>query len=232
MNVLMFCLLKDAIRKENELAEYRLARERGKNETEMYYSSIQHFEEQCKMIHEFRNHLHCISMLAKHNEIEKLNDYISKIQDNTISNQDVINTNHQIINRILNSKYHEACKKNILMIFKLSDLSEITIEDQDLVILLSNLINNAFEACEQCENKVIKIKIEKSDCLVISILNTFKQELIMKDGRILSHKTEHVQYHGFGIENIKDVIAKYKGIYHIKTENDEFIFTIFFPNMI
>ena len=230
MNILIFSLLSDALKRENELAEYRVIQERGKNDTEMYRTMIKNYDEQRKMVHEFKNHMSCMASLAKHGEIERLNDYISKIRDNMDQEHDLIDTNHKLINRILNTKYLEACQKRILLVIKTNDLSGIVMEDQDLVILLSNLLNNAMEACEHCEKKVIKLKMVKEhDWLTVSVSNSYEQEPIVEAGKFITSKTENVQYHGLGIENIKDVVEKYEGTYLIMNENNQFQFLVLLP---
>ncbi len=45
----------------------------------------------------------------------------------------------------LNTKYQEAISKNIVFVFKVNDLSKIVIDDEDLVVILANLLNNAIE---------------------------------------------------------------------------------------
>lgn len=58
-----------------------------------------------------------------------------------------------IINAILNTKYQEAISKNIVFVFKVNDLSKIVIKDEDLVVILANLLNNAIEACENVRKR-------------------------------------------------------------------------------
>ena len=62
-------------------------------------------------------------------------------------------------NAILNAKNSEMQSKKILFVTKYNDLSEITIRDVDLVVLLSNLLNNAVEACEKASKKIINFFI-------------------------------------------------------------------------
>ncbi len=230
MNIMVFGLLTDALKRESKLADYKVIQERGKNDTEMYQSMIHNYNEQRKIVHEFKNHMECISLLIQHKEYDRLNDYILQIQDNINHGHDLMDTNNKLINMILNSKYLEACDKNILLVVKANDLSNISMEDQDLVIVLSNLINNAIEACEKSENKVIKLKIIKErKWLIIAATNNYEQEPLKVAGRYVTNKTENSQYHGIGIENIKDVIEKYGGTYVIKSENNTFQFSIVLP---
>ncbi len=90
---------------------------------------------------------------------------------------DCIKTNHVIIDAILNSKYREMLDKNIVFIFKINDLSGINVSDEDIVVILSNLLNNAIEACEKCPDKrVIKMKlVREKDNFIISVKNTYDE---------------------------------------------------------
>lgn len=230
MNILVFGLLNDALKRESKLADYKVVQERGKNDTEMYQSMINNYNEQRKLVHEFKNHMECIASLFQHGEYDRLNNYIMQIQNNMNNVHDLMDTNNKLVNVILNSKYFEACEKNILLVVKANDLSELAIEDQDLVIILSNLLNNAIEACEKSENKVIKLKmIKEHKWLIISTTNSYEQEPVRIAGKYITSKLENTQYHGIGIENIKDVIEKYNGASAIKAENNIFQFSILLP---
>lgn len=230
MNILVFGLLTDALKRESELTEYKVIQERGKNNTEMYQSAIKNYNEQRKIVHEFKNHMECISSLLQQGEYERVNKYISQIQVTMNQNHDLMDTNNKLVNVILNSKYIEATEKNILFVVKANDLSSINMEDQDLVIVLSNLINNAIEACEKSEKKVIKLKIVRENKrLIVSATNSYDCEPVKEAGKYITSKSENIQYHGIGIENIKEVVERYQGTYAIKCENNEFLFSILLP---
>ena len=91
----------------------------------------------------------CIESLLEAHEYDKASKYVRNISNTFIGEKNVINTNHVIINAILNTKYQEAISKNIVFVFKVNDLSKIVIKDEDLVVILANLLNNAIEACEK-----------------------------------------------------------------------------------
>ena len=104
----------------------------------------------------------------KAHEYDKASKYVGNISNAFIGEKNVINTNHVIINAILNTKYQEAISKNIVFVFKVNDLSKIVIEDEDLVVILANLLNNAIEACEKCEEKkTIKLKFVIEENLIV-----------------------------------------------------------------
>ena len=144
------------------------------------------YEIQKKKSHEFKNHILCIESLLKAHEYDKASKYVRNISNTFIGEKNVINTNHVIINAILNTKYQEAISKNIVFVFKVNDLSKIVIEDEDLVVILANLLNNAIEACEKCEEKkTIKLKfVIEENLIVLSVKNTCSHPIIYSGNEI------------------------------------------------
>lgn len=144
---------------------------------------------------------------------------------------DAINTNNVIVNAILNTKYQEANAKGIVFVFRVNDLSELRLNDEDVVTILANLLNNAIEACETCEDqKVIKFKfVKEDDKIIIAVKNTFNYDVIYENGEIKSTKISSVNEHGVGIKNVLRIIEKYGGSYVIEDRNKEFFFSIIIP---
>lgn len=136
-----------------------------------------------------------------------------------------------IVNAILNTKYQEAISKHIVFVFKVNDLSRIGIDDEDLVVVLVNLLNNAIEACEKCEEKkIIKFKFMVEDELIIlSVKNTYNQPLVYDNDEIRNSKTVEPEAHGVGIKNIIRIVEKYEGEYVIQDNDKEFYFSLIIP---
>lgn len=136
-----------------------------------------------------------------------------------------------IVNAILNTKYQEAISKHIVFVFKVNDLSRIGIDDEDLVVVLANLLNNAIEACEKCEEKkIIKFKFMVEDELIIlSVKNTYNQPLVYDNDEIRNSKTVEPEAHGVGIKNIIRIVEKYEGEYVIQHNEMEFYFSLIIP---
>lgn len=103
--------------------------------------------------------------------------------------------------------------------------------DEDIVVILSNLLNNAFEACETCEEKIIRLKfIQEENQIIIAVANTFKTVPIRDGDTFQTSKVENKEIHGIGIENIKDAVEKYQGMYAITCEDNYFKFSILISN--
>ena len=232
MNILLFYLINDILKREISVSESKLFRLRAKNQTDMYRSVSENFVKQRKVTHEYKNQILCIESLINTGNYEELKNYIKNISGHLSTELDYIKTNNVIVDAILNSKYRETLEKGIMFIFQLNDLSTLGIEDEDIVVILSNLLSNAIEACEKYSGKkVIKLKfIKDGDNIIISVKNTYNDKLEIRDGEIQSSKLTDIDEHGIGINNIIDVIEKYQGSYTIQNDKEEFYFSIMLPD--
>lgn len=232
MNIIVFYLISAILKREIKIRESKILQLKVQNQTNMYRSISENFDKQRKRTHEYKNQIMCMESLVAAKKYDELEDYIKKISGNLSTELDYIKTNNIIVDAILNSKYREILDKKIVFIFKINDLSEIKICDEDIVVILSNLLNNAIEACEKClDKKVIKMKFikEKYD-IIISVKNTYDGELVVREGEIQTSKKHEIDEHGIGVKNIIDVIAKYQGSYVIRNDKNEFCFSIILPD--
>ncbi len=231
MNIVVFYLINDIVEREMKLHENRVFQIQAKNQLEMYKSISENFDNLKRKTHEYKNQISCIESLLEKKQYSKLEEYVKKIYGSLNNVPDAINTNNVIINAILNTKYQEADAKGIVFAFRVNDLSELKMKDEDVVTVLANLLNNAIEACESCEDKkVIKFKfIKEDDMIIIAVKNTFNYDVVYENGEIKTTKTSSVEEHGVGIKNVLKIIEKYGGAYVIEDKNKEFYFSIIIP---
>lgn len=231
MNIVVFYLINDIVEREMKLHENKVYQIQAKNQLEMYRSVSENFDNQKRKTHEYKNQIACIESLIDKKQYQKLEEYVKEIYGSLNNEPDAINTNNVIVNTILNTKYQEVEAKGIVFVFRVNDLSELKIKDEDVVTILSNLLNNAIEACEACEDKkVIKFKfVREDDMIIIAVKNTFNYDVIYENGEIKSTKTSNANEHGVGIKNVLKIIEKYGGSYVIEDKNQEFFFSIIIP---
>lgn len=230
MNIVVFYLLNDILDREYRIRESELFKLSVSNQMKLYRSVSENFEKQRKKTHEYKNQILCIDSLIASKNYAELENYVRDISGMLNKELDTINTNNVIVNAVLNTKYQEAIEKDILFVVKINDLNNLRISDEDMVVILANLLNNAIEACEKCDRKVIKLKFVKEEgSIIISVQNTYNGKLSYKDGKIVSTKDEEEDEHGIGINNIIDSIKKYDGSYLISDEKGMFCFSIMIP---
>ena len=230
MNINVFYLIHSILERETVINRDKLFREKIKHETERYYAMSENLEEQRKKAHEFKNHMAYIFALANKEAYQELKEYIKKIDNDLKVSMDMVDTNNAIVNAVLNAKYREAVDKGIVFILKVNDLSQICLPDVDIVVMLSNLLNNAMESCEISEEKVIKLKfILENGQILLSVKNSMSKSPVKRNGVFLSQK-EDAENHGMGIANIIDVVERHGGRYVIDYDDNSFSFTILLDN--
>ena len=108
-------------------------------------------------------------------------------------------------------------------------LSNLPFDASDMVVLLSNLLDNAIEACQRYDkgDKAIHVMAVVQQDFFISVRNT-SEPVVIINGSIPTTKPEP-QLHGFGLANIRLILEKYSGEYTMFYENGWFQFTADIP---
>lgn len=233
MNIYMFLFIQD-IGQKNILEQEKYILEMDKKTQKALYESIENgLEKQRELSHEYKNHIVCIYTMLEQKNYDGAKEYLKRISGIMSHGMDKINTNHPVANAIINAKYQEAVEKGIVVVCKINDLSGITMEDSDIVLILSNILNNAIEACEKCAGKKFlkfKFVMEKGN-LIISIKNSYNGIIIKKGGYFQTTKNNKNRAHGIGLSNTIKTIEKYKGFYNISYDDNEFHVFIDIPQI-
>lgn len=223
-------LFIQSIKKQKNIMECEAILARVKNEILLYRSISDNLEQQKRKSHEFNNHLVAIKGMLEQGRTSELLEYVNVIVAKEKKLSTKINTHHAIINAILNTKYEETRQKDITFIMKISDLSDITICDEDIVVLLSNLLNNAIEACEKSKEKMIKMKfVVENNQIILAVKNSIADIPVSVDGELISSKEDNEDSHGFGMKNIVEVIKKYNGKHVIDFDEKWFSISMIIP---
>ncbi len=235
INLVVYYLVIDIMKRETKLRENRIFHEKVKSQTAMYHSISENLEKQRRRTHEYKNQIAAIRALAEEKQYEKLQEYVKRADEELKVGTDAIDTNHVIINAILNTKYREATAKGITFVLKIGDLSELKMEEEDIVTILSNLLDNAIEACERREDdedKVIRFKfVQEGGQAVISVVNSMAAEPVTVHGGFVTTKEDEEGEHGMGIRNVVETVEKYGGRYQIDYDKGEFQFMILIKHL-
>lgn len=227
-NIAILYLIQIMEKQSMEEQQYALMKQQMAIQTESITSLEKSYREQRKSTHEFIHHMQTLSGLLENQSEKEASDYISYIL-NTHSNRIfAINSHHPILDAVFNQKYQQANEKEIEMRFSVNDLSIINIGTNELVVLFSNLLDNAIEACEQCEKKrEIICNVVASDAMFISIKNTSKPVEI-KNGYIKTTKKPKEE-HGFGLNSVTHILNSFKAEYAFEYKDGWFQFVAEIP---
>lgn len=229
LNMVVFNLINEILENSQKIRETDVLRQQSIGQIELYNSLRKNYDIQRKRTHEYKNQIMCIHSLLKKKNYNKLEDYINSISDKLDGQLDMVDTNNDVINAIINAKYYEALQNDVLFVLNISDLSHIKVSDDDIVTILSNLLDNAIEAARQCDadRRTVGIKLlYEDDVLSISVSNSYKTKpQITEDGYIYTTK-DNKEEHGLGIRNVVATLEKYNAEYIIDYKDGEFLFSI------
>lgn len=183
---------------------------------------------QRSVTHEFMHQMQTISDLLDQGQGTSARQYIHQIQGTQRTLLLNINSHHPILDAILNQKYQWASEQEIEMQFQINDLSCITIGIDELVVLFSNLLDNAIEACMRLPTqRIIQCNILCGEDLYISIRNTTPPVTIV-NGMIETSKEPALE-HGFGLSGIRHILAKLNAEYAYHYQDGWFHFVAEIP---
>lgn len=230
VSILIFYFVYCILRKDALMQSMRIENELVSNQMNMYRNMEQNYQRQRKYMHDYKNQLNCIQGLLEKEQIGEALDYVKELTGGIQKSTDYVDTNHMIINVILNQKYQYAQENGITMVIAVNDLSRLTMKKEDLVVLLSNLLDNAIEACKNRNtDKVIQFKmvIEEKN-LILSVKNPVDMPLKIKDRKILSSKKDQ-DNHGIGLMNVESTVRRNHGTSSVKCDNGYFSFSAMIP---
>lgn len=192
--------------------ESELLKQQMKLQAENYEALHTAYALQRKSTHEFQRHIGALRNLMEQQEYAAAFDYIQHLEADRSLKIFSIHSNHPIVDVVLNQKYQLAQEHNIKMQIRINDLSGISIPANNLVVLLSNLLDNAIEACQKVSAaKQIDCTILLEQDLFISIRNTALPVEII-DNEIKSTKDNPLE-HGYGLPAINLILKQLNAEY-------------------
>lgn len=216
----------------NVYKEKKLLTEKYLNDQKNHYVYLETREQETKKFrHDLRSHMELISNLAKNREYEKIDSYLEKMNIKIDSFGNIITVQNGIVDAIINQYYEKAQQSNITMEVRGRFPEECAIDAYDLCTIFSNVLSNALEAAIETEEKTISLECRYNDKnIIIVVKNSYNSEHQNGTSQWRTRK-ENTDYHGYGLENMKDSVEKYNGVFDIETNNNIFTLTILFNNM-
>lgn len=183
--------------------------------------------------HEYKNHLnilYCMIQVCKEDELrERAKKYIGNVFENKNLLGNLSYIDNTVLKGILLSKINQAEKNEIKCTYKIdSQLEDIQLDDSELTVVLSNLLNNAIEAASKSEKKYIDIfttyKNGKHIIKIVNSVSNFTEDMVPNISKI-RFSTKGTG-RGYGLYNIKKIVNKYKGKIDIFFNEDIFNISI------
>lgn len=224
MNFLVMELMQDILEKVELLRESALTDQKKESQLAYYRDMQTVYERQGRKMHDYKNQIRTIQVLIKEGDPQAAATLAERLTESILVEMSAVNTNHPVVNAVLNQKFHLAREQGTSMIFKVGDMSGMRLDEEETVILLSNLLDNAIHECVKVvkagRKAVIHIKlVQEGGKIILSVKNPVLEKVQITNGIVLD---SNGGMHGIGLSNVKAVVDKYGGDFVISCDSEKF----------
>lgn len=175
-----------------------------------------------KILHERKNTLLYILNSAKNGDSQRIVEYVEKELCTSLPMDGVVDTGSQIVDLVLQEKNLYARERGVFLQSEIQRLDGLPVHDMDICSILSNLLDNAIEACSKVDKEkrpsvYLTIKRRKA-FLSIRITNTIASSPV----NFVTQESSK-EAHGYGLQIVKECVEKYNGNLQFECLNDTFI---------
>ncbi|MBN7771949.1 sensor histidine kinase [Clostridium aminobutyricum] len=187
--------------------------------------------------HDFNKHLQAILGMCQFQQseeaVKEIQRYIEALQEKSSNKKKSavsFNTGNGVVNALLYSKAKEAEKREVQLFHFPSGIFPVfPCEQYELVQIIGNLLDNAFEYVEglEKEQRIVVLFIgEQENQKQIEVRNTYCEE---KNRTISISQTAKLgERRGYGLKNVRAIASKYHGKLNIFQEENEFVVEVLF----
>jgi sensor histidine kinase regulating citrate/malate metabolism len=199
---------------------------------------IEHLNEMVRVIrterHDFVNHLQVVYALMRTGKGEKAQQYIEELCQHVRITGEMLSVDVPELSALLLSKEDLAATKKIT--FKIdinSDLIGLRIKPLDLITVVGNLLDNAFDAVEELpeEKREVVFKVSQTTkYFIFQTINPGNLPNELHDNIFqMGFSTKGGSNRGIGLASVKSVVEKNKGRVNVCNIQSGIKFTVLFP---
>ena len=173
--------------------------------------------------HDMRHHLLVISSYIKAEDIQGLNDYAKEYLSSLASPADIFCDN-LALNSLIGYYKELAEDRDSAFNVSISLPKEPLLPEIDLCAVISNLLENAVEACTRMksQDRFINVKISATTNFLLTIIieNSYEGEILRSGNVFISSKKKGRK--GIGISSVLNIIEQYNGVSKFEYQNQLF----------
>ena len=224
--VLVLASANNGHRKNEELKEQYL---------ELQTEHYQYLEERNlttkKFRHDMRAHMYILKQYIYEKKWDELNHYIDTICGEIEYMPGYLSLKNETVDAILNYYDSQFVKRNAILKVIGSLPQECRIHAYDLCTIFFNILSNALESIGTLEERHAVLSVHFDDDIIYIREENIYTGKLEKNGEKLVTTKADKELHGFGVQNIKDSVAKYKGMVSIMHTGQHFVMDILMDNI-
>lgn len=190
---------------------------------------MESYTAQRRLTHEFTNHIAALDALLRQGDLTGAQEYLSSVSKVVAAGTTILDTHNPLLDSLLSRKYEEAAQQGVELYFDLCDLKDLPFCGTDLVIVISNLLDNAIRAAAQAKPPEVYLRARRNEEeYLISVRNRVQKDLELVDGE-LPRSTKAEPGHGMGLVNVREVLDRCRCEYTLSCRDRWFRFACAVP---
>lgn len=198
---------------------------RNKLLQENYQNLNQAYTANAKLYHDFNNHMNVLYQFLIRGDASMAMQYLDNISEPVRETMKKTWTGNDVVDVVINSKLSKMKKEKIEASVNVEFPGNTDILQNDVCTILSNLLDNAIEACEKnkdLSNKWIKITIRTiNEMILFKIENGLEEKPRFQNMKLITTKVDKT-FHGWGMKSVETAIKKYDGVMQYDVEENKF----------
>ncbi len=177
-----------------------------------------------KLFHDFHNHIEALYRYLEKDRTAEAVQYLESLRSPIEAVTQHLWVGDEAVDYLINSKLTLAASREIQVNCNIEYPQHTNIRSVDLVTILGNLLDNAFEAVDGTEGNMrfINLTIRRiNEMLVIKAENGCNTTPVVADGDLQTSKADKT-LHGWGLQSVRTVAERYDGTIETEYSNHTF----------
>lgn len=190
-----------------------------------YHEILRAQKEKEQILHDAKNHLHAIRLLAKQGQMGKIVEYVDALSKKTEDDGAYEWTGNIMLDLILSDKVSQAKRQNIEIEVACDRFPDMVLSSWEICALFANLLDNSIEAnLHQPDGKERWIRLifrRQGYMLGVTVTNPIQESFSSEDGFPDTTKKDKAG-HGIGLYSMQSVLDAHEGRMMFRAENGIF----------
>ena len=200
-----------------------------KQEKESMEALVEAYSDQRKKTHDFQNQLAVIyGLVQQESPNGEIIKYVEPLLKKELLPSLITKTGRNVVDILLTQKHSAAIKNQISFQMQLGDLSTFPLSDEELIVVLSNLLDNAFNACmavSSFDERNVLLKMRTKEAAGFLYLeNRTAHDIEILDNKIVAPKNKSIE-HGYGLKNVAAILENINALYVFDYNSQKHLFS-------
>lgn len=177
-----------------------------------------------RLFHDFHNHIEALHRYLVSDQAAEAVRYLEGLRTPIEAVTQSVWTGDEAADYLLSSRQALAASRQIQIRYYIEYPRHTNIRSIDLVAILGNLLDNAFEAVDGTEGELrfVDLTIRRiHEMLIIKLVNGCQKAPVIAEGEVKTTKQDK-ELHGWGLKSIRTAAERYDGTVETEYENNRF----------